>query len=66
VRQAGDEPGHGPGEQLSCAAGNPLGPCPPQYHYPEQTKITVLPLPPLPTMPDPCRGTPRNAFCSQP
>jgi hypothetical protein len=50
-------------QQLSCAAGNPLGPCPPQYHYPQQTKITIVPLPPLPTMPDPCRGTPRNAFC---
>ena len=53
--------------QLICATGDTaLGPCPPQYHYPQQTKITLAPLPPLPTMPDPCRGVPRNPFCSKP
>jgi hypothetical protein len=50
--------------QLNCAAGDPLGPCPPQYHYPKQTKISIVPLPALPAMPDPCAGVPDNQFCS--
>ena len=37
--------------------------CPPGSHYPQQTKITILPLPVLPTMPDPCAGVPANPFC---
>jgi len=49
--------------QLNCAAGEPLGPCPKQFHYPQQTKISMAPLPPLPTMPNPCRGVPKNSFC---
>jgi hypothetical protein len=52
--------------QLICATGDTaLGPCPPQYHYPQQTKISMAPLPPLPTMPDPCQGVPANMFCSR-
>ena len=48
--------------QLTCAA--EFGPCPPGAHYPKQTKITIVPLPVLPTMPDPCAGVPANPFCS--
>jgi hypothetical protein len=47
--------------QLTCAA--EFGPCPPGAHYPKQTKITIVPLPTLPTMPDPCAGVPANPFC---
>jgi hypothetical protein len=51
-------------QQLICATGDTaLGPCPPQYHYPQQTKISMAPLPLLPTMPDPCLGVPANSFC---
>jgi hypothetical protein len=50
--------------QLICATGaTTLGPCPPGSHYPQQTKIVIVPLPPLPSMPDPCAGAPRNGFC---
>jgi hypothetical protein len=31
--------------------------------YPQQTRTVMLPLPRLPTMPKPCAGVPRNAFC---
>jgi hypothetical protein len=48
--------------QLTCAA--EFGPCPPGTHYPKQTKITIVPLPTLPTMPDPCAGVPANPFCT--
>ncbi|HET7243685.1 MAG TPA: hypothetical protein VFJ07_02535 [Streptosporangiaceae bacterium] len=48
--------------QLTCAA--EFGPCPPGAHYPKQTKITIVPLPTLPTMPSPCAGVPANPFCS--
>jgi len=48
--------------QLTCAA--EFGACPPGSHYPMQTKITIVPLPVLPTMPDPCVGVPANPFCS--
>jgi hypothetical protein len=52
-------------EQLICATGaTGLGTCPPGSHYPKQTKITILPLPTQPTMPDPCAGVPANPFCS--
>jgi hypothetical protein len=52
--------------QLICATGDTaLGPCPPQYHYPKQTKISLAPLPRLPGMPDPCAGVPSNSFCSK-
>jgi len=50
--------------QLICASGaTGLGPCPPGSHYPKQTTIVMAPLPHLPTMPDPCAGVPRNAYC---
>ena len=51
--------------QLICATGaTGLGPCPPGSHYPKQTKLILVPLPLLPTMPDPCDGVPDSAFCS--
>ncbi|HKB29636.1 MAG TPA: hypothetical protein VKD26_02240 [Streptosporangiaceae bacterium] len=49
-------------DQLICATG--FLTCPdPSAHYPQQTAITIAPLPRLPNMPDPCRGVPRNAYC---
>jgi len=48
--------------QLTCAA--EFGPCPPGAHYPKQTKITIVPLPALPSMPDACAGVPANPFCA--
>jgi hypothetical protein len=48
--------------QLICAA--EFGPCPPGAHYPKQTRITILPLPVLPVMPNPCAGVPANPFCA--
>ena len=52
--------------QLICATGaTQLGiPCPKGSHYPKQTRIVMLPLPRLPSMPNPCLGVPRNAFCT--
>ena len=52
-------------EQLICATGaTGLGTCPKGSHYPKQTKISILPLPTQPTMPDPCAGVPANPFCT--
>jgi hypothetical protein len=52
--------------QLICATGaTGFGTCPPGSHYPKQTKIVMAPLPPLPSMPDPCSGVPDAAFCEQ-
>jgi hypothetical protein len=48
--------------QLLCAT--MFGACPPGAHYPKQTKIIIVPLPVLPTMPNPCAGVPANPFCS--
>jgi len=40
-------------------------PLPPsQANYPKQTRTVMLPLPRLASMPQPCAGVPRNAFCS--
>ena len=51
--------------QLICATGaTGLGSCPPGSHYPKQTRIATVPLPLLPTMPDPCDGVPDNGFCT--
>jgi hypothetical protein len=51
--------------QLICATGaTGLGSCPAGSHYPKQTKIALVPLPLLPTMPRPCDGVPANPFCS--
>jgi hypothetical protein len=51
-------------DQLICNTGIEPCPLPPsQARYPKQTRIVMLPLPRLPSMPDPCAGVPRNAFC---
>ena len=51
--------------QLICATGaSGFGTCPPGSHYPKQTKIVMAPLPPLPSMPDPCNGVPASGFCA--
>jgi hypothetical protein len=48
-------------QQLGCADG---GHCTDHdAHYPVSDTIGAVPLPALPTMPDPCAGVPRNAFC---
>jgi hypothetical protein len=43
-----------------------LTPCPqlPAATYPRAGAITLPPPPPQPTMPDPCRGVPANAWCA--
>ncbi len=39
-------------------------PCPAGAHYPPATQVVMHPLPTnLPTMPNPCKGVPANAFC---
>jgi hypothetical protein len=44
-------------------AGLPF-PCLPGTQYPRRTQIVMHPLPPgLPTMPNPCAGTPANPWC---
>jgi hypothetical protein len=50
--------------QLICATG--AFPChlpPSQASYPKQTRTVMLPLPQLASMPTPCAGVPKNAFC---
>jgi hypothetical protein len=50
--------------QLICATG--AFPCHlphSQASYPRQTRIVMLPLPQLASMPTPCAGVPKNAFC---
>jgi hypothetical protein len=50
--------------QLICATG--FTKCPvssSQARYPKQTRTVMMPLPKLVSMPDPCAGVPRNAFC---
>ena len=52
-------------EQLICATGFTTCPLPAKdARYPKQTRIVILPLPRLPSMPNPCKGVPRNAFCT--
>lgn len=42
-----------------------FGTCTPPAVYPQQTTVTMHPLPSgLPSMPDPCTGVPDNAWCS--
>jgi hypothetical protein len=48
--------------QLACVG---LGVCFAHYHYPQQTRLTIVALPRLTTMPQPCSGLPANAFCKQ-
>jgi hypothetical protein len=48
--------------QLGCASLR--GQCAvPGSVYPKQTRIDSVPLPALPSMPDPCAGVPDNAYC---
>jgi hypothetical protein len=54
-------------DQLICATGFAPCPLPPaDATYPKQTSTVMLPLPRLSSMPNPCEGVPRNAFCSRP
>src|SRR5215472_7078345 len=46
--------------QLLCAT---FGFCSPRMHYPVQTKLVVVPVPRLPSMPHPCRRVPANEYC---
>jgi Periplasmic copper-binding protein (NosD) len=48
--------------QLACAA-DPANLGCLLLSYPQQTRTVMLPLPRLPSMPKPCTGVPRNAFC---
>jgi len=49
--------------QVLCDTGN--GPCGSDMVYPQTTAVTMHPLPKgLPSMPDPCKGVPDNAWCS--
>jgi hypothetical protein len=38
----------------------------PHAAYPRQARIDAIPLPELPSMPDPCAGLPGNGFCPAP
>ncbi len=47
--------------QVACAA---LGICPAGGTYPQQTQVSLFPIPRnLPSMPDPCEGVPSNPWC---
>jgi len=46
--------------QLLCAT---FGICPAHAHYPVQTKLVVVPVPKLGSMPHPCLGIPANDYC---
>ena len=48
-------------QQLGCADGTHCATR--SARYPVPVTIGTVPLPALPTMPDPCAGIPRNAFC---
>ena len=51
--------------QLVCTTGFARCPVrPDQARYPKQTRTVMMPLPQLASMPKPCAGVPRNAFCS--
>jgi hypothetical protein len=48
--------------QVLCDTG--FGSCPAGAHYPKATGVVLIPLPKhLATMPDPCQGVPKNAWC---
>jgi hypothetical protein len=52
------------GLQLACATGPANCVLPASLaRYPQQTRTVMLPLPRLASMPGPCTGVPRNAFC---
>jgi hypothetical protein len=40
-----------------------FGTCPAGAKYPAATNVVMHPLPSLPTMPNPCKGVPANAWC---
>lgn len=51
-------------DQLICNSG--FEPCPlpaNEARYPRQTRTVMLPLPRLASLPNPCAGVPKNAFC---
>jgi len=51
-------------DQLVCTTGFIRCPLPPNVaSYPKQTRIVMLPLSQQVSMPKPCTGVPRNAFC---
>jgi hypothetical protein len=58
-------------DEVLCDSGDSLPPfgCQPGDHYPKRdpSKIVMHPLPTskLPTMPNPCKGVPKNAWCSK-
>jgi hypothetical protein len=53
--------------EVSCDSQLLGTPCAPGDNYPRQTKIVMHPLPGnLKSMPNPCRGVPRNPWCSGP
>jgi hypothetical protein len=48
--------------QVLCDTG--FGGCPAEANYPQPTTVVMRPLPKgLPSMPNPCRGVPTNAWC---
>jgi hypothetical protein len=53
-----------PGLASLCAS-QFLGSCPqtPITRYPQRTTVQLMPLPPQPSMPNPCLGVPRNLWC---
>ena len=48
--------------QVLCDTG--FGSCPTGANYPKLSKVVMHPLPKVPTMPDPCKGVPANAWCT--
>ncbi len=50
--------------QVACDS-EALGNCPktPVSDYPRRTVVQMMPLPPQPSMPDPCLDVPRNPWC---
>ena len=52
-------------QELICAT-QVFGPCtgtPGNPGYPQPTQVTLLPLPPQPSMENPCKGVPHNPWC---
>jgi hypothetical protein len=47
--------------QALCDTG--FGGCPPGAHYPPHGTVELHPVPTLPSMPNPCKGVPSNAWC---
>jgi hypothetical protein len=53
------------GAQATCDS-QLVSPCPeiPGANYPRSSEVKMMPLPQEPSMPNPCRGVPTNAWCS--